>query len=82
MPSLETTPVNLRTIFREAGLAKVGRQVPGLFGSLIRWRDQDLLSSQDALQQRHLSFWVLRVLRAFALTMTSVWGQENEQHEG
>lgn len=74
--------MNLGRIFRESGLAKVGRQVPGLFGALIRWRDQDLLSSQGALQQKHLSFWVLRALKAFALPMTSVWGQENEQHEG
>lgn len=59
MPILGTTPVNLGRTFWEASLAKVGRQVPGLFGAPIRWRDQDLLSSQDALQQRHLSFWVL-----------------------
>lgn len=81
MPILETTPANLGRTFWEARLAKEGRQVPGLFGALVRWRDRDLLSSEDALKQRHLSFWVLRVLRAFALPMKSVWGQENEQHE-
>lgn len=41
MPILGITPVNLGRTFWEARLAEVGRQVPGLFGAPIRWRDQD-----------------------------------------